>query len=224
MNPIKQLYRQVKSGIELSVWEASLIKERMTNWAQLQHYEQANRAVGQADVIFFGDSITDLWDLSTYFPNQSYTNRGISGQTTPQMLVRFRPDVINLHPKVVTLLAGTNDIAGNTGHTTIEQIQDNFMSIAELAKLHQIRLILASILPVSEERSITRPLSKIQALNTWIIKYCQTNNLIYLDYYSSMVDERGYLRSHLSEDGLHPNSTGYQIMARLAEEAIRKAL
>ncbi len=224
MNPIKQLYRQIKSGIELSVWETSLIKERMTDWAQLQRYEQANRDVKQAEVIFFGDSITDQWDLSLYFPDQSYVNRGISGQTTPQMLVRFRPDVINLHPKIVVFLAGTNDIAGNTGHMTIEQIQNNFMSIADLAKAHQIRLIFASILPVSEERSITRPLTKIQMLNQWIIEYCETNHLIYLDYYSSMVDERGYLRSHLADDGLHPNDAGYQIMAPLAEAAIQKAL
>lgn len=224
MNPIKQLFHQVKSGIELSAWEASLVKERMTNWAQLQHYEQSNCEVKQADVIFFGDSITDLWDLSSYFPNQSYINRGISGQTTPQMLVRFRPDVINLRPKVVILLGGTNDIAGNTGEMTIEQIQDNFMSMAELAKVHQIRLILASILPVSEERSITRPSSKIQELNQWIIEYCEANDLVYLDYYSHLVDDRGFLPSHLSEDGLHPNATGYEIMVPLAEAAIQKAL
>lgn len=224
MNRIKQLYRQIKSGIELGVWETSLIKERMTDWAQLQRYEQANRDVKQAEVIFFGDSITDQWDLSLYFPNRSYLNRGISGQTTPQMLVRFRPDVINLHPKIVVFLAGTNDIAGNTGHMTIEQIQNNFMSIADLAKAHQIRLILASILPVSEKRSITRSLTKIQTLNQWIIEYCETNHLIYLDYYSSMVNERGYLRSNLSEDGLHPNDAGYQIMAPLAEATIQKAL
>lgn len=224
MNPIKELFYRVKSGIELSAWEVSVIKERMTDWAQLQHYEQANREVKQADVVFFGDSITDFWDLSLYFPDQSYVNRGISGQTTPQMLVRFRSDVIDLHPKTVIVLAGTNDISGNTGRMTIKQIKNNLMSIAELAMVHQTRLVLASILPVSAERSITRPLSKIQELNQWIREYCEAKNLIYLDYYSHVVDEKGYLRSQLSEDGLHPNATGYEIMAPLAEAAIQKAL
>jgi acyl-CoA thioesterase I len=222
MNPIKKLLYQVKSGIELSAWETSVIKERMTDWAQLQRYERSNST--QADVVFFGDSITDLWDLESYFPNRSCVNRGISGQTTPQMLVRFRPDVLNLKPKVVVILAGTNDIAGNTGRMSIEQIQNNLMSIADLAKIRKVRLIMASILPVSEERSMTRPVSKIQTLNQWIMQYCEANQLLYLDYYSSMVDERGYLRSELSEDGLHPNARGYEIMAPLAEAAIERAI
>ncbi|MER3431846.1 MAG: capsular biosynthesis protein [Leptolyngbya sp. ERB_1_1] len=220
---IKQRFNQIRS---LTIYDLDLIKERMTDWAQLQHYDRANaELVADSDrVIFFGDSITDLWDLPSYFHNQSYLNRGISGQTTPQMLVRFRPDAIALHPKTVILLAGTNDIAGNTGRTTIAHIQGNLMSIVELAKRHQIRMILASLLPVSKVMSVTRPLNKIQMLNDWIRQYCAENDCVYLDYYSHMVDDRGFLQSHLSVDGLHPNDAGYKIMAPLAEAAIRRAM
>lgn len=224
MNVVRKIKQRFDKFRSLASYDLDLIKERMTDWAQLQHYDQANAEL-QEDrdrVIFFGDSITDLWDLKTCFPNQSYLNRGIGGQTTPQMLIRFRPDAIALHPKTVILLAGTNDIAGNTGRTTIEQIQSNFMSIVELAKYHQIRIILASLLPVSELVSITRPLNKIQMLNDWIQQYCAANDCVYLDYHSHMVDDRGFLQSHLSEDGLHPNAAGYKIMAPLAEAAIEK--
>ncbi len=226
MNVVRKIKHRLNQIKSLSVYDFDLIRERMTDWAQLQHYDQANaELVEDCDrVIFFGDSITDFWDLSTYFPNQSYVNRGISGQTTPQMLIRFRPDAIALRPKLVILLAGTNDIAGNTGKTTIKQIQNNLMSIVELAKYHQIRMILASILPVSEISSATRPLIKIQTLNDWIRQYCAENDCVYLDYHSQMVNDRGFLQSHLSEDGLHPNEAGYKIMAPLAEAAIQKVI
>jgi lysophospholipase L1-like esterase len=225
MNVVRKMKQRFDKFRSLAMYDFDLIKERMTDWAQLQHYDQANaELIADLDrVIFFGDSITDFWDLSTYFPNQSYVNRGIAGQTTPQMLIRFRPDAIALHPKIVILLAGTNDIAGNTGRTTIEQIQSNLTSIVELAKYHEIRMILASLLPVNELLAITRPLKKIQTLNDWIQQYCAENDCVYLDYHSHMVDDRGFLPSHLSADGLHPNEAGYKIMAPLAEAAIQRA-
>ncbi|MGG6269383.1 SGNH/GDSL hydrolase family protein [Leptolyngbya sp. AN03gr2] len=225
MNVIKKLGKRLDQFKSLSIYGFDLIQERMTDWAQLQHYHQANTELKEDldRVIFFGDSITDFWGLSTYFPDQPYINRGIAGQTTPQMLVRFRPDAIAIRPKVVILLAGTNDIAGNTGRMTIEEIQSNLMSIVELAKYHQIRMILCSILPVSEVMSVTRSPKKIQTLNAWIEQYCAENDCIYLDYYSHMVDDRGFLQSHLSIDGLHPNDAGYKIMSPLAEAAIQKA-
>lgn len=225
MNVIKKLGKRLEEFKSLSIYGFDLIQERMTDWAQLQHYHQANAELKEESdrIIFFGDSITDFWNLSAYFPNQPYVNRGISGQTTSQMLVRFRSDAIALRPKIVVLLAGTNDIAGNTGRMTIEQIQDNLMSIVELAKHHQIRVVLSSILPVSELVSVTRSPKKIQTLNTWIEQYCAENDCIYLDYYSQMVDDRGFLQTHLSNDGLHPNEAGYRIMTPLAEAAIQKA-
>ncbi|BAU14113.1 G-D-S-L family lipolytic protein [Leptolyngbya sp. NIES-3755] len=225
MKIIRKLEERLNQFKSLSIYGFELIQERMTDWAQLQRYQKANAELKEDDdrVIFFGDSITDCWDLSNCFPSQSYVNRGISGQTTPQMLVRFRPDAIALRPKIVILLAGTNDIAGNTGRMTIEEVQNNLMSIVELAKYHQIRMILCSILPVSEVVSVTRSPKKIQTLNAWIEQYCAGNDCIYLDYYSQMVDDRGFLQSHLSTDGLHPNDAGYKIMSPLAEAAIQKA-
>jgi len=225
MNVIKKFGKRLNQFKSLSIYGFDLIQERMTDWAQLQHYHQANAELKEDPdrVIFFGDSITDFWGLPTYFPDQPFVNRGIAGQTTPQMLVRFRPDAIALRPKIVVLLAGTNDIAGNTGRMTIEEIQSNLMSIVELAKYHQIRMILSSILPVSEVVSVTRSPKKIQTLNAWIEQYCAENDCIYLDYYSHMVDDRGFLQSHLSADGLHPNDAGYKIMSPLAEAAIQKA-
>jgi len=149
------------------------------------------------------------------------------------MLLRFRPDVIALHPKIVVILAGTNDLSGNTGPTTLEAIQDNLMSMAELAKSNSIKVIFASILPVSdyEQRdgkpivqTVRRPPEKIKALNEWLRSYAAKNNLTYLDYYSAMMDEKGFLKDELSEDGLHPNAKGYAVMAPLAEAAIASAL
>lgn len=209
------------------------LQQRLQDWAQLEFYRQSNAtlqlpAEGKNRVVFFGDSITDFWNLSAYFPGQSYINRGISGQTTPQLLVRFRPDVVALKPQVVIILAGTNDIAGNTGLMSLDQIQDNYASIAELAKAHQIRVVFASVLPIHDygatQISNGRSTAKIEALNEWLKRYCRANNCIYLDYYSALLDARGRLKAELSDDGLHPNAKGYDIMAPLAAAAIELSI
>ncbi len=214
---------------------------RLKDWPQLARYRNDNSKVtgpakNEARVVFMGDSITDSWDDPKYggfFPGKPYIDRGISGQTTPQMLIRFRADVIDLQPKVVVILAGTNDIAGNTGPMTLEQIEENLTSMAELAKAHSIRVVLASLLPISDYeqrdgkpivRSTQRPPDKIRALNDWMKSFAVKNKLTYLDYYSAMIDDKGFLRDELSEDGLHPNAKGYAIMAPLAEAAIARSL
>jgi len=216
-------------------------RTKLEDWPALKRYRAANAKLSEPlrherRVVFMGDSITDSWDDPKYggfFPGKPYVDRGVSGQTTPQMLVRFRADVIDLHPKVVVILAGTNDLAGNTGPTTLEAIQDNIASMAELAKTKHIQVVLASVLPVSDYetrdgkpivRTIQRPLDKIKALNEWIKQYAAAKKVIYLDYYSAMIDDKGFLREDLSEDGLHPNAKGYAVMAPLAEQSIAKAL
>lgn len=208
---------------------------RLRDWANLARYREANKGVTRADTVFMGDSITDLWQqprFGGFFPGKSYVDRGISAQTTPQMLIRFRPDVIALKPKVVVILAGTNDIAGNTGTMTNEDIQNNLASMAELAKANSIRVVLASITPVSAyhaapnapPQTTRRPVDRIQAINTWMKAYAAANKHVYLDYYSAMIDSTGMLKSELSEDDLHPNATGYTVMAPLADAAIAQAL
>jgi lysophospholipase L1-like esterase len=182
-----------------------------------------------------GDSITDSWPqprFGDFFTGKPYVGRGISGQTTPQMLIRFRPDVIDLKPRAVVILAGTNDIAGNTGPIANEEIQGNLASMAELAKAHGIRVVLASILPVSEyhatpnaaPQTTLRPMNRIRAVNDWIKKYAAAERHVYLDYFSAMVDDKGLLREELSADDLHPNAKGYAIMGPLAEAAVLQAL
>lgn len=214
---------------------------RLRDWPELNRYRDANTKTvppsrDEMRVVFMGDSITDLWSRAAggFFPGKPYINRGISGQTTPQMLIRFRPDVIALQPKVVVILAGTNDIAGNTGPMTLAMTEDNLATMAELARAHGIRLVFASLLPVSdyghnrEGRPIAqterRPPSQIKMLNEWIKRYADENGLGYLDYFSAMVDERGMLKKELSDDGLHPNAAGYVVMQPLAEHAIADAL
>jgi lysophospholipase L1-like esterase len=208
---------------------------RLRDWANLARYRDANRALAPATnrVVFMGDSITDSWPqprFGEFFPGKPYVGRGISGQTTPQMLVRFRQDVINLKPKVVVILAGTNDIAGNTGTLSNEDIQNNLASMAELAKANGIRVVLSSILPVSEYHVTTvpqttlRPMDRIKSLNDWMKQYAATEGHIYLDYFSDMLDDKGLLRAELSGDDLHPNAKGYAIMAPLADAAIQRAL
>jgi lysophospholipase L1-like esterase len=219
----------------LDSYRAGYIAVFADDFGQLSRYRDANAALappatGENRVVFFGDSITDVWKLTDYFPGKPYINRGIGGQTTSQMLVRFRQDVIDLHPKVVVILAGTNDIAGNTGPTRDQDIEANYSSMAELAHLHQIQVIFSSILPVnnyterSKELFAQRSPARILALNDWLKTYCASNGEIYLDYFSATVDEKGMLKRDLAEDGLHPNVAGYKLMAPLADAAIAKAL
>ncbi|HUA14383.1 MAG TPA: SGNH/GDSL hydrolase family protein [Verrucomicrobiae bacterium] len=219
----------------LDQYRASRIAMFTDDFGQLARYRDANAALpaptaGENRVVFFGDSITDIWKLADSFPGKPYINRGIGGQTTPQMLVRFRQDVIDLQPKVVVILAGTNDIAGNTGPMRNEDIEANFASFAELARVHGIHVVYSSLLPVhnytdrSKDFFAQRPQSRILALNAWLQDYCSKNDLIYLDYFSTMVDDRGMMKKDLADDGLHPNAAGFKIMAPLAEGAIEKAL
>jgi lysophospholipase L1-like esterase len=219
----------------LDQYRASRLAVYTDDFGQLARYREADAALkppapGESRVVFFGDSITDIWHLDEYFPGKPYINRGIGGQTTPQMLVRFRQDVIDLHPKVVIILAGTNDIAGNTGPMRLEDIEANYASLAELARAHEISLIYSSVLPVhnytprSHDFFAQRSPSKILELNRWLKEYCASNGCLYLDYFSSMVDDKGLLKKDLSDDGLHPNAAGFKVMAPLAEAAIEKDL
>jgi lysophospholipase L1-like esterase len=224
------------SGFQgLDQYRASRIAIFTDDFGQLAHYRDANAslkppAVGENRVVFFGDSITDLWKLDEYFPGKPYINRGIGGQTTPQMLVRFRQDVIDLQPKVVIILAGTNDIAGNTGPMRLEDIEANYASFAELARAHDIRVVFSSVLPVhnyaprSQDFFAQRSPEKILELNRWLKAYCSANGHAYLDYFSAVVDDKGLLKRDLADDGLHPNASGYKLMAPLAQAAVEKAL
>ncbi len=219
----------------LDNYRASRIAVFTDDYGQLARYRDANAALKppaaeENRVVFFGDSITDIWKLDESFPGKPYVNRGIGGQTTSQMLVRFRQDVINLQPKAVVILAGTNDIAGNTGKISNEDIEANYASIAELARAHGIKVIFSSILPVhnytpeSQDFFAQRPMERVLALNRWLKDYCAANDLVYLDYFNAVVDDKGLLKADLAKDGLHPNKAGFAIMAPLAEKAIEKAL
>jgi len=203
------------------------------DWANTGRFKDENAKLGypssgEKRIVFMGNSITEGWIKSCpdFFSGKPYINRGISGQTTPQMLVRFRPDVINLKPAIVIILAGTNDIAGNTGPSTLEMIMDNIISMAELAKANNIKVVLCSVLPAFDYpwKPGLNPAEKIAALNVMIKEYANKNGIVYLDYYSSMVDERKGLKDEYTADGVHPNEAGYRMMAPLAEEAIKKVL
>jgi lysophospholipase L1-like esterase len=219
----------------------SLITDCRNDWPNLARYTEENKKVpppkkDELRVVFMGDSITDSWDEALYggfFPGKPYINRGISGQTTPQMLIRFRPDVLAHKPKVVVILAGTNDLAGNTGPMTLEAIEGNLQSMADLATANGIRVVLASVLPVSDYESragqqliqtVRRPPVQILALNKWLQEFAKSRGYVYLDYFSAMADNKGWLRDELSDDGLHPNAQGYAVMAPLAEAAIAASL
>ena len=224
----------------LDQYRAARIAIFTDDFGQLTRYREANAMLppgGESRVIFFGDSITDNWHLDEYFPGKPYINRGIGGQTTPQMLVRFRQDVIDLQPKIVIILAGTNDIAGNTGPMRLEDIEANYASMAELARAHEIKVIYSSVLPVhnytprSQDLFAQRSAIKILELNRWLKNYCAhesknglSDGCVYLDYFSAMVDDKGLMKKELADDGLHPNGAGYKIMASLAEAAIEKGL
>jgi lysophospholipase L1-like esterase len=215
-------------------WRTSRISLYMNDFGELSHYRDDNAKLkppvaGEKRVVFFGDSITIGWALPEYFPGKPYINRGIGGQTTAQMLVRFRQDVLDLQPKAVVILAGTNDIAGNTGPTRIEDIEANYTSFAELAKASGVSLVFSSVLPVhnytpeSQDFFAQRPTEKILELNRWLKAYCAAHGCVYLDYFSALVDKKGLLEQDLAKDGLHPNKAGYAIMAPLAEAAISQA-
>lgn len=219
----------------LDRWRETLIPMFMNDYGDLNRYHDADVALGspapnEQRVVFFGDSITDMWNLDQSFPGKHYINRGISGQTTPQMLVRFRQDVVDLHPAVVVILAGTNDIAGNTGPESIAQIEGNYASMAELAGASGIRIVFSSVTPINGSRpdwtnfALLRSPRKILELNHWLTHYCAEHGLVYLDYYSAMVDSEGRMKADLTVDGLHPNVAGFAVMAPLAQAAIEKAL
>lgn len=207
------------------------MEAKLADWPQLGRYRTENQALGKdtvGRVVFYGDSITDAWgrSLGKFFPGKPYVNRGISGQTTPQMVVRFRQDVIDLHPAAVVILAGTNDIAGNTGPETPEEIEDNFKSMADLAKANGIRVIVSSILPVADYpwKPGLHPAPKIQALNSWLAGYCVNHSITYLDYYPAMANDQGGMKPGLSSDGVHPTAAGYSIMEPLAQAAIDRTI
>ena len=204
---------------------------RLRDWPDLAKYREDDArlgtpAKGESRVVFLGDSITEFWAQYDYIHGKPYVNRGISGQTTPQILLRFRQDVIALKPRVVVILAGTNDIAENTGPITLAAIEDNLTSMVDLAKRNGIRVVLSSLVPAFQYpwRPDLAPVEKIRALNDWIKDYAAKERLVFLDYHSAMANDKRGLKAELSEDGVHPNKAGYALMAPLAEKAIAAAL
>jgi lysophospholipase L1-like esterase len=232
------------------------LADQLLDWNQIGRYRASNQELEKQPsdpkrVLFLGDSITDNWRLAESFPGKPYVNRGISGQTTPQMLVRMYPDVIDLKPAVMVLLAGTNDVAQNTGPSTAEMIEQNIMAMTELAQHHGIKVVLCSVLPVSDYPFLNqqsgraapgaapggrggpamrmkmtegRPPSDILRLNAWMKEYAARVNATYADYFAAMVDDKGWLKEPLSGDGLHPNAEGYKVMVPIIEAMIQKAL
>ncbi|MGG6293735.1 SGNH/GDSL hydrolase family protein [Leptolyngbya sp. AN02str] len=240
VNRVGVWFRRYAAKLLRLVWpyrrlnqELNQLQLILSDWAQLRVYQACNAvlpppAVHEDRVVFFGDSITQFWPLGGSFPGKPYLNRGISGQTTGQMLIRFWPDVVALRPKVVLLLAGTNDIAGNTGPMTLDMIKHNLTAIAQLAQVNRIQVIMASVLPIHDYGSVPqsqqRPPIQIEALNDWLKQYCDQQGHVYVDYYSHMVDHYRMLRADLADDGIHPNGKGYSVMAPLAEIAIQQSL
>lgn len=228
---------------------ARSLADQLQDWNQLGRYHADDQALRKlppdpARVVFMGDSITDGWRLAEFFPTRPYVNRGIGGQTTPQMLVRMYPDVIDLKPAAMVVLAGTNDIAHNTGPETAEMIEENLMAMTELAQQHGIKVILCSITPISDypalnapppqpgrgpgmvrrKQTEARPPADILKLNAWLKEYAAQSGATYVDYFGALVDEKGWLKEGISADGLHPNAEGYKLMAPLVEAAIRKVV
>jgi len=203
------------------------------DFPNLARYRDANRnlavpSANEARVVFMGDSITELWDQDSgkFFASKGYIGRGIGGQTTPQMLIRFQQDVVALKPKVVVINAGTNDIAGNTGPSTLEMIEDNLASMAQIATVNGIRVVLASVTPAYDYpwKPGIEPAEKVVALNSWMKAYCAKTGCVYADYFTPMSDEKHGMKEGLSRDGIHPTPAGYAIMAPIAEKAIAQAL
>jgi len=212
-------------------YRAATQPEGGADWAQLGHYRADDAVLPPAApavprIVFLGDSITASWDLAASLPLGGVVNRGISGQTTPQMLVRFRQDVVNLSPAVVHIMAGTNDLAENTGPTTLAAIEDNLASMVDLARAHHIRVVLAAVPPALDFpwRPGLHPAQKIVALNGWIRSYAGRNRLVYVDYHAALADERQGFKPALSDDGVHPNRAGYEVMDPLARRAIARAM
>ena len=228
------LVRGLATGASLAlVASANAQAPQAADWANLRRYAQENAALPapaatEDRVVFMGNSITEAWakSFATQFPGKPYIGRGISGQTTPQMLIRFRQDVVALRPKVVVILGGTNDIAGNTGPSTLEMIEDNSASMTEIAKANGIRVVLASVLPVYDYpwKKGLEPAAKIVALNAWLNSYAARAGAVYVDFHGAMKDERDGMRADLANDGVHPTPAGYAIMGPLIEKAIAEAL
>jgi lysophospholipase L1-like esterase len=212
---------------------AQMLANSLQDWNQFGRYHAENERLkaqpaDSGRVVFLGDSITDIWKLAQYFPGKPYVNRGISGQTTPQMLARMFEDVINLKPAAMILLGGTNDIARNTGPETLEMVEENIQAITELAQLHGIKVILCSLTPVSDygprPMTVGRPPSDILRLNAWTRDYAAKSHATFADYYAALVDEKGMLKEGFSRDGLHPNDKGFELLAPVAAAAIQQAL
>ena len=223
---------QPKSDCWLQILAQHLADE-LQDWNQVGYYYEENRRIleGPAEpgrVVFIGDSITEGWNLRQYFPGKPYINRGISGQTTPQMLVRMFPDVINLHLAAVVILAGTNDIGAVTGPETLEMVEDNIRAMGDLARAHDIRIILGLVLPVSDytayKQTVKRPPTDILKLNEWLRSYAAEIRAEVADYFSALVDTHGMLKDGYSNDGVHPNDRGHEVMGPVAEAAIEKAM
>ncbi len=228
-----QAFNRFMRNIVLTFWLSISFSLFGQDWPDLNRYRDDNARLGlpaanETRVVFMGNSITEGWSnfLPEYFSGKSYINRGISGQTTPQMLVRFRADVIDLKPKAVVILAGTNDIAGNTGPATVKMIADNIISMAELARENNILVVISSVLPVYDYswKPGLEPVAKISRLNEIIKNYAIKHGHTYLDYYAAMVDDKKGLKEEYTYDGVHPNKAGYEVMATLAEQAIANTL
>jgi lysophospholipase L1-like esterase len=214
-------------------WRKAEEERLHKDWANLSRFRGDNEKIGlpakgEKRIVLMGNSITEGWSQADpgFFSGKPYVNRGISGQTTPQMLVRFRPDVIDLKPEVVIILAGINDIAGNTGPSTLEMIEENMASMVDLAKANRIRVVLSSVLPAYDFpwNPGLQPAEKVVQLNAWIKNYAEANGCVYLDYFTPMADEKHALNAELTYDGVHPNQAGYKVMEPLLESAIQKAL
>jgi len=225
-------FKVAKSGC-CQAGAAQKLADALLDWNGLATFYAANeelkkQPVDPKRVVFMGDSITIGWRLDQSFPGKPYVNRGISGQTTPQMLVRMFPDVIDLKPAAVIIFAGTNDIARNTGPETPTMIEENFQAMTELAQAHGIKVILCSITPIADygrdKMSEGRPPADILKINAWLKEYSAKVHAVYCDYFSAVVDDKGMLKPGISMDGLHPNAEGYKLMVPVAEAAIAKAL
>ena len=215
------------------LWIKKNFDKAPMDWANLKRFQEDNKKIGlpkanENRIVFMGNSITEGWSnfVPSFFEGRPYINRGISGQTTPQMVLRFKQDVVDLRPKVVVILAGINDIAGNTGPMTLEQSRDNLIAMAQLAKVNGIKVVLSSVIPAFDFpwNPGMEPAEKVVALNKMIKEYANKNNIVYLDYFTAMADERNGLKKELGYDGVHPNLEGYQMMAPLAEKAIADVL